>query len=66
MNATIRIDDDGLQIDWTPNPGSPEALAAGCKCPRMDNHDGRGIPSEDGPLFWINEACPLHGKESKQ
>jgi len=47
-----------------PNPGSPAAKALGCKCPRMDNAYGAGCGrvGEDGkPLFWIHEACPLHG-----
>lgn len=44
-----------------PNPGSDEAVKAGCTCARMDNHYGKGIPSKDGPLFWISGGCPLHG-----
>jgi hypothetical protein len=44
----------------TPNPGSPEALDLGCKCPVMDNHYGQGRPSKDGPLFVYNMECPLH------
>jgi len=55
----------------TPNPGSDEAWALGCKCPRMDNEWGRGIPypRTDGldpvehPSFWVNGECPLHGNE---
>lgn len=43
------------------NPGSPEAIEAGCLCPRMDNANGRGIPQPDGSVaHWINEHCPLH------
>ena len=45
-----------------PNPGSDEARKAGCTCPRSDNHYGQGIPTKDGPLFWYNGDCPLHGK----
>lgn len=26
----------------TPNPGSDEAIAAGCRCPVLDNAHGRG------------------------
>lgn len=40
---------------YTPNPGSTEAREAGCRCPVIDNHYGRG----DGP-WWINEHCPIH------
>lgn len=44
------------------NPGSDEALALGCKCPRMDNSYGRGVIMEGTgqPSFWVNDDCPLH------
>ena len=46
----------------TPNPGSQAAQDQGCLCPIMDNENGAGFPfGSDGPCFWINEACPLHG-----
>lgn len=50
-----------------PNPGSPEALGLGCTCPVLDNGHGRGVlgsccPNSGDPLFWIDEACPLHGR----
>ena len=41
-----------------PNPGSDEAVAMGCTCPRMDNGYGR-IGGGNGP-FWITGGCPLH------
>jgi hypothetical protein len=45
-----------------PNPGSPEAVEKGCKCPVMDNHNGEGRPSDGyDKSFWINRNCPLHG-----
>lgn len=45
-----------------PNPGSPEAVEKGCKCPVMDNHNGEGIPLDGyDKSFWINRNCPLHG-----
>ena len=46
------------------NPGSDEAVKAGCLCPIIDNARGRGCGrrGKDGePLFWINGNCPLHG-----
>lgn len=48
------------------NPGSPEAVAAGCLCPIIDNHHGKGVPiGKDGsPLFWRSERCPIHGGEA--
>lgn len=45
------------------NPGSPDAVDMGCRCPIMDNHYGRGIPcGDDEPKFWVTPNCPLHGK----
>lgn len=43
-----------------PNPGSDEAVAAGCTCPVMDN--GRGDP-EIGRIrgFYCMVDCPVHG-----
>jgi hypothetical protein len=47
----------------SPNPGSPEAREAGCRCPILDNNHGRGAYRDpDGtPQFWIVEHCPMHG-----
>lgn len=50
----------------TPNPGSKEAIDAGCDCPVMDNNHGKGIPvpGPDGKIqtaFWMTASCPLHG-----
>lgn len=47
-----------------PNPGSKEAQDSGCICPVIDNHYGNGVPSSDGPLFWMTSECPLHGTEA--
>jgi len=47
-----------------PAPSSPEAIALGCSCPRMDNANGEGsgYRADDGtPLYWIDAGCPLHG-----
>lgn len=43
------------------NPGSPEAVEAGCTCPVFDNANGAGIKLSDGTVaHWRNENCPLH------
>ena len=48
------------------NPGSDEALKAGCECPVFDNGHGQGaFPYPDG-CFWINQNCPLHGKPKQE
>jgi hypothetical protein len=53
-----------------PNPGSDEALDAGCICAVLDNAHGRGAfdfpPDEDGnPMFWITGGCPLHAPQEE-
>jgi len=55
-------------MDRKPNPGSPEAIAQGCRCPRMDNCNGRGAyTTADGtPIFYMTSICPLHGYEDPQ
>lgn len=47
-----------------PLPGSNEAIAAGCKCPVIDNNHGAGAYEVDGkPVYWMSEDCPIHGAE---
>lgn len=52
----------------TVNPGSDEAIKAGCLCPRMDNSYGRGYggggikDKETGETIFVRrQDCPLHG-----
>ena len=48
------------------NPGSDEAIAAGCKCPIMDNAHGRGAwgtQGTDDPVFIMTVGCPVHAQE---
>ena len=46
--------------DKTPNPGSDEAVAAGCTCPVMDNFRGAGFPYGGETCHYITEGCPIH------
>ena len=49
----------------TPNPGSKEARALGCRCPVMDNNSGKWAPRPpDG--WWISMACELHAWKAKE
>jgi len=48
-----------------PNPGTKEAQDQGCTCPVIDNHYGAGVPSPNGPMFWMSGDCPLHGSVLK-
>ena len=44
------------------NPGSDEAIKAGCTCPVMDNYYGKGIGKDKSgeTLFWYDGECPIH------
>lgn len=42
-----------------PNPGSDDAIEAGCICPVLDNSHGRGFMGQEG-IFWITAGCPIH------
>jgi hypothetical protein len=47
-------------------PGSPEAIAAGCTCAADDNAHGQGVilkyspPGQPTRAWWIAPDCPLH------
>jgi len=41
------------------NPGSDEAIEAGCRCPVLDNCHGKGS-SWGNNMFWFSSDCPLH------
>lgn len=53
-------------------PGTFEAQAEGCRCPRLDNgweigNRRWGIPEEDDQARWIVvEGCPLHDRREKE
>lgn len=51
------------------NPGSNEAIAAGCTCPVLDNAHGTGYlggaKDKDGNvMFVMSLSCQLHGRTS--
>ena len=45
-----------------PNPGTKEAIDAGCTCPVLDNRHGRGYMGMGGGegIFCYSEGCPIH------
>lgn len=53
-----------MTTEFVPTPGSPEAVEKGCKCPVMDNHQGKGfyMDKANGRMFWMVQDCPLHGE----
>jgi len=42
-----------------PNPGSREAIAAGCTCPVLDNAHGKGYMGVAGTYVY-RLGCPVH------
>ena len=60
----IEENKNAAQTDTTPsretkpNPGSPAAIEAGCKCAVLENGHGR---RSDG-YFSISAECPLHNE----
>jgi hypothetical protein len=42
------------------NPGSDEAIEAGCECPILDNGHGMGYMGQKD-VFVMIETCPIHG-----
>lgn len=52
------------ETEWPQGaPGSNEAIAAGCRCARIDNSYGKGYRYVEGrPQQWaISGDCPVHG-----
>ncbi len=49
-------------------PGSPDALAAGCTCPVMDNSHGAGMYRDEygNPVYVVVEGCPVHWQEDEE
>jgi hypothetical protein len=47
------------------NPGSFNAVAAGCTCPILDNAKGAGVPGLLG-FFLVNDDCQIHGIKQEE
>jgi hypothetical protein len=43
-----------------PNPGSLEAQAMGCDCPRFDNNRGIGIKWDGKRSWYMSMICEVH------
>lgn len=41
------------------NPGSRDAIVAGCTCAIIDNHHGAGYHGQAG-IFVFTSGCPVH------
>lgn len=48
-----------------PNPGSREAVTAGCTCAVKDNYHGDGFMWRGQRVFWMTVDCPLHGTDAR-
>lgn len=50
-----------------PNPGSPEAVNAGCTCAVLDNCRGAGIGGDGSKHgWWITAECPVHAPQTPE
>jgi len=48
-----------------PNPGSQEAINAGCICAIYDNYHGEGFYyGGTEKCFWITQGCPVHDPDA--
>ena len=47
-----------------PAPGSDAAIKMGCKCPVMDNNNGKGYMGLEG-VFVYNLDCKVHQPKRK-
>jgi len=49
-------------FEYKHKPGSDEAAALGCKCPRLDNARGRGAYGTSGKkaIYIVDCDCPVH------
>ena len=54
------VQGEGYEMSEIPDPGSREAIEAGCCCAVLDNGHGRGYMGQAG-IFVITARCPLHG-----
>jgi hypothetical protein len=64
-HEVLRLHERTVTMTWNkaPNPGSDEAVAAGCQCPVLDNSRGKGWMMNPD-LFWISANCPLHANNN--
>ena len=49
-----------------PPPGSNEAIELGCKCPVLDNANGKGIVINGEVMYWYSQDCNIHYPENKK
>ena len=58
MKAKLKVVMEGLA-----NPGSEDAIKLGCKCPVLDNWNGKGRGGNGKEHGWlISGNCPIHAK----
>lgn len=48
-------------------PGGDNAVKNGCTCSVKDNVYGNGYRTDNQgrAVYWVNDNCPLHGKNKK-
>jgi len=65
-NSSEKLPDAEIDPEILPNPGSEEAVEAGCLCPILDNRHGEGVGDDENGnrLFWYSSDCALHCADS--
>lgn len=53
-----------ITSETKPNPGSDEAISAGCTCPVIDNAHGKGFRGRSGEFVMFDD-CPIHGSAAE-
>jgi hypothetical protein len=55
-------DNGPARLDFHPLPGTPEAIARGCRCVRATKPDASPLSdNNDKQLYRIEKSCPVHG-----
>lgn len=62
-----KVQAEAIVLLMEPNPGTQEAIDAGCTCPVLDNNHGWGYLGMGGGkgIFCYNGGCPLHWMEEE-
>ena len=60
MKTTPESTTESTETVW--DPGSTQAIKAGCTCPVLDNCHGKGYMGQEG-VFIYSFDCPYHQTE---
>ena len=62
-----KVQAEAIALLMEPNPGTQEAIDAGCTCAVLDNNHGWGFGGMGGGkgIFCYSGGCPLHWEEEE-